>query len=183
MRADVRVRAAQTGDLHAVIRLYEDVCRHVEENNPIAWWKREVYPTAQTAREGLEAPTLYVAEAQARLAGAVILNQTPEAGYAGIAWPSGARDEQALVVHTLCVHPDFAGRGVGRALLSFAVDLAADRDLAAVRLDVWDGNARAIALYEACGFIWVAQADLGYGQYGLHTYRLYERSAKKTNVL
>jgi putative acetyltransferase len=53
----------------------------------------------------------------------------------------------------MAVHDDYAGRGVGRALLSAVVDLA-DRWLHYTRLEltVWADNARAIALYEKAGF-------------------------------
>lgn len=54
---------------------------------------------------------------------------------------------------TICVHPDYAGRGIGAALLS-----EAERALGMtrVRLTVRRSNARAIALYERCGYAWVS---------------------------
>ncbi len=51
------------------------------------------------------------------------------------------------------VHDDFAGRGIGTALLGAILD-AADNWLAITRIEltVWTDNARAIALYERHGF-------------------------------
>jgi putative acetyltransferase len=51
------------------------------------------------------------------------------------------------------VHDDFAGRGIGTALLGAILD-AADNWLAIRRIEltVWTDNARAIALYERHGF-------------------------------
>ncbi len=53
----------------------------------------------------------------------------------------------------MAVHDDFAGRGVGTALLSALLNLA-DRWLnyRRVELTVWSDNAPAIALYERHGF-------------------------------
>ncbi len=53
----------------------------------------------------------------------------------------------------MAVHDDFAGRGVGTALVAAAVDQA-DRWLGLTRLElnVWTDNDRAIALYERFGF-------------------------------
>ncbi len=53
----------------------------------------------------------------------------------------------------------WTGQGIGSALLSHALDEAARRGYAACGLRVWQGNQRAIALYERWGFEVVA-ADL-----------------------
>jgi ribosomal-protein-alanine N-acetyltransferase len=54
---------------------------------------------------------------------------------------------------TIGVHPHYTGRGIGSALL-----LAAERALGAsrVRLTVRRSNARAISMYERCGYTWVS---------------------------
>jgi putative acetyltransferase len=60
-------------------------------------------------------------------------------------------------IHTaslgMAVHDDFAGRGVGAALVSAVVDLA-DRwwNIRRLELNVYADNARAIALYARFGF-------------------------------
>jgi putative acetyltransferase len=53
----------------------------------------------------------------------------------------------------MAVHDDFAGRGVGSALMAAVVDLA-DRwwNIRRLELNVYADNARAIALYERFGF-------------------------------
>ena len=53
----------------------------------------------------------------------------------------------------LMVHPDFQGRGIGRALLDAALDIADNwLMLLRVELTVFTDNARAIALYQSAGF-------------------------------
>ena len=60
-------------------------------------------------------------------------------------------------IHTasigMAVHDDYAGRGVGTALMAAVVDLA-DRwwNIRRLELNVYADNARAIALYERFGF-------------------------------
>ncbi len=53
----------------------------------------------------------------------------------------------------MAVHDDFAGRGVGRALIVALIDKA-DRwcNYHRLELTVWADNARAIGLYESVGF-------------------------------
>ena len=45
------------------------------------------------------------------------------------------------------------GTGLGRALLAFALERARERGCARVELDVDEGNAAALALYGAAGFV------------------------------
>lgn len=52
------------------------------------------------------------------------------------------------------VHDDFAGRGIGQALMDAALDLADNwLGLSRVELTVFTDNDRAIRLYERCGFV------------------------------
>lgn len=48
--------------------------------------------------------------------------------------------------------PEYRGRGVGRALLSDAIQRAWDKGLTRIQLDVNAGNLNAIALYKKLGF-------------------------------
>ena len=69
------------------------------------------------------------------------------AGYV-VAW--FAADEGEIA--NLAVSPDAWGFGVGRALLSAALDVALARGASAVYLEVRDSNDRARRLYRASGF-------------------------------
>jgi putative acetyltransferase len=53
----------------------------------------------------------------------------------------------------ICVHDDYTGRGIGRALMEALLDLADHTlGLKRVELDVITDNAAAISLYESLGF-------------------------------
>lgn len=62
------------------------------------------------------------------------------------------RREKCGWIITIGVHPQYAGQGIGTALL-----LASERSLQAtsVKLTVRRNNQRAIQLYERCGYVWV----------------------------
>jgi putative acetyltransferase len=72
-------------------------------------------------------------------------------GQAGLNRLDGRRGHVGVV--GMSVHDDFAGRGVGTALLAALTELA-DRwlGLRRIELTVWTDNAPAIALYERFGF-------------------------------
>src|SRR5262249_11924131 len=73
-------------------------------------------------------------------------------GYAGLHVRDGKRRHSGWF--GIAVHDDFAGRGVGRALMQAILDLA-DRWIGLVRVDLEAsvGNERAIAMYRQFGFV------------------------------
>lgn len=81
-------------------------------------------------------------------------------GRLGAAWRSVGllifdRDEAEgeLLMDGIAVAESARGRGVGTALLEAVLDVAAERGLHTVRLDVVDTNPRARKLYERMGFV------------------------------
>jgi diamine N-acetyltransferase len=66
--------------------------------------------------------------------------------------PPGLEAARPMVLERLYVRASAHGRGVGRALLSAAVDLAGDHGHDVVWLTVWERNPRAIAFYLHQGF-------------------------------
>ena len=72
------------------------------------------------------------------------------AGYAGLAF-MGSPGDWETSVHTIGVHPDYQGQGIGGALLR-ALLRRADEIGAPVLLEVRTDNTNAIALYERYGF-------------------------------
>ena len=59
---------------------------------------------------------------------------------------------RAATFELLAVAPEESGRGLGRALLTDAIQSAADLGYATIELLVRDGNTRAQGLYTAAGF-------------------------------
>jgi ribosomal protein S18 acetylase RimI-like enzyme len=55
-------------------------------------------------------------------------------------------------ISVIAVTAEAEGRGVGRALMAYAERWARDRGHTVITLSVFEGNRRAQALYERCGF-------------------------------
>ena len=74
-------------------------------------------------------------------------------GVVGLGREARAKARHKAVVFGMYVAPDHAGRGLGTALLAYAID-AAQRDsgLTQLLLTVTDTNAAAVRLYERAGF-------------------------------
>ena len=114
----------------------------------LATWTADVSPgpTPDPDEPLLEAATLadvLVADCDGAVGGYVRLDQPGPL-------PSHAH---VLVVNGLAVDPGRQGTGLGRALVSAALDEARRRGAEKVTLRVLAPNARARRLYEACGFV------------------------------
>ena len=122
------IRKATAADLDGVAEIYTAILDR-EEATGHHWtnWQRGVYPCRATAEKALSAGTLYVDEEAGHILGCANLNQVQPAEYAKIPWQISARPREALVIHTLCIHPRASGRGLGRRFVAFAEGLAAGK--------------------------------------------------------
>ena len=66
--------------------------------------------------------------------------------------PTDVGPDPALELHRVYVYQAGQGVGVGRILLAWATERARQRGAKNLFLGVWEGNQRAIALYESRGF-------------------------------
>lgn len=171
----IEIRQGVPSDLDGLEGLYNDLHDHLSAGPNYPGWIKGFYPARETAEKGLAENNLYIAFADGRIAGSVVLNHRPEEAYSAVKWGIDADDSQILVVHTFLVHPGFSGMGVGKHLLDFSVQLARQKGMKAIRLDVYRKNTPAIGLYEKCGFRYVDTVDLGYAKYGLDLFKLYEK--------
>ncbi len=172
---ELKITKATKQDLVTVVQLYEALLEHLEAGINYPGWKKDIYPTQEDAETALNKDQLYVAKSGDVLAGTIVLNHFQEDVYQTTHWGCEAPPDKVLVLHTFAVHPGFAGEGVGTALMQFAEAKAIADGLQTIRLDVYEGNKPAIRLYEKQNFCHVGTADMGYGMYGLHEYRLYEK--------
>ncbi len=169
------IRRGTAADLDALEELYGEVCDHMAATVNFCGWKRDVYPARQDAEAGIREGGLFLAEAEGEAAGSFILSSRQEDAYRDVNWPSDLPEGDVLVIYTFTVHPRYRGRGVGRAMLDFAVRYAAAQGVRALRLDVYEKNLPAIRLYESAGFRYAGTVSLGLEDIGLDRFRLYEK--------
>ena len=131
-------RLADAADLDALLALFavSDVSRAVA---PRARAERIWQETL--ARDGL---AVFVSEADARIVSTCMLITVPNLLRGG---------RQNGFVETVVTHPDFQGRGHGRAVIASALAEAWKRDCHHVLLQSGRADPRVHRFYEGCGFI------------------------------
>lgn len=147
------IRKATRDDIEKVAELYEKMLSYEESTTKYTSWQRGIYPTLDTARLGVKNGSLYVVEENREIIGSVILDTRQAPEYKKVDWGVRAGYNEALVIHTLCVHPDYSGSGVGSAIVDFAKQLAKQMDCRTIRLNTTDRNTPAAHLYEKNGFV------------------------------
>ncbi len=118
----------------------ELVPRHYLEALPVTRWRREM-------AEGLRNPRRDSFTRVAELDGSF-------AGYGFVAAPGRSEPDDSRLAElvALYVDPECWGRGVGRALLDAVLAAAARLGYEEIFLWTFEGNERALALYEPAGF-------------------------------
>lgn len=162
-------------DTQAVAQLYAELIDYLDCHINYPGWRKGLYPTLEDAQAGIDSGTLYIAKIDGEIAGTIILDHVAPPEYAQVRWAIDAQNDACIVVHTFAVHPKHLKYGVGRELMDFAVKLAKESQMKAVRLDVYENNIPACHLYERCGFTYMGTVDLGLASIGLDRFKLYEK--------
>ena len=146
------IRKALESDIPAVAAIYDKLHTEEEAGRATIGWIRGVYPTEDTARQALSRGDLFVQEDGGTIVGAAIINQTQVDAYYGGPWQYAAEDNEVMVLHTLVIDPDAAGRGFGKQFVAFYEDYAIQNGCKVLRMDTNSRNLRARAMYGRLGY-------------------------------
>ena len=146
------IRKAVEADIPAVAAIYDKLHTEEEAGRITIGWIRGVYPTEDTAWQALSRGDLFVQEEGGHIVGAAIINQTQVDAYDGGQWTLAAEVNEVMVLHTLVIDPDAAGRGLGKQFVAFYEDYAIQNGCKVLRMDTNSRNLRARAMYAKLGY-------------------------------
>lgn len=146
------IRKATPEDLDAVALIFEHVIGEEEKGTGRVGWKRDIYPTRDTAAAALDADELFVMEADGAVVATMRLNQEQVPEYKNCQWQYPVDGGQVMVLHTLAVEPSANKHGYGRKMVAFYENYAGEHNCPYLRLDTNAINSRARALYQSCGY-------------------------------
>lgn len=147
------IRLATAADIPAIAAIYDRIHDAEAVGRLTTGWLRGVYPTESTARAALGAGDLFVLEDGGAVVAAARINREQVPVYAQVAWKYAASDAEVMVLHTLTVDPERAGRGYGRQFLDFYEAFARANGCPVLRIDTNARNAAARAMYKKRGYI------------------------------
>ena len=168
----MNIRKAEAGDISAVSMIYEKIHDREEAGLTSIGWIRGVYPTRRTALDALQRGDLFVLEddcevpagersgdeeepvgrVMRRICGAALINQQQVDVYAQGKWRCRASDAEVMVLHTLVIDPDLAGRGYGSTFVDYYEAYAAAAHCRDLRMDTNARNTAARRLYSRRGY-------------------------------
>lgn len=151
MSSEFRVRLARVSDAAPLASLAETTFRaafeHDNRPDDMEAYVEEAFSTERLERELADRANLFLLASDAD-GGALI-------GYAKL---RAGRPEpcvsgpQPVELERIYVIQEALGSGAGPALMEASLDEARRRGHRTIWLGVWEGNARALAFYERCGF-------------------------------
>ena len=148
----MQIRKAVNADLCAVNAIFSAIHTVEEKGELTIGWVREIYPTEETARAALLRDDLFVMEADGKIVGSAIINRLQVPDYARGSWQHAAPDDEVMVLHTLCIHPDAMGKGCGKAFVAFYEAYACEHGCPYLRMDTNAINVNARAMYRKLGY-------------------------------
>lgn len=148
------IRKGEEKDIDSIETIYGKILEREEKGLASIGWQRGVYPTRETARQGVGRGDMYVYEDDAthNILAAGVINKMQLPIYAEGKWDIEATDDEVMVLHTLVVDPETAGRGIGKTFLAFYEKAGRDGGCKALRIDTQAKNVTARALYGKLGY-------------------------------
>lgn len=146
------IRKADSGDVPAVAAIYDRIHAAEEAGRLSTGWIRGIYPVLKTAEASQARGDLFVMADGEKICGSAIINQEQCEAYSQGQWQIAAPDSAIMVLHTLCIDPQEAGRGLGRKFMEFYASHALANGCECLRMDTNARNSRARAFYARLGF-------------------------------
>ena len=168
------ISKAAREEYESVRNFYHSMIDALEGTKYHPKWQKDIYPAPEDLRASIEHGELYTGRVDGRIAAAMVLNGQCNPEYEDIVWTKSISRGEFMVIHMLGVHNDFAGRGLAKEMVKYAIETARDAGMKAIRLDVLKGNVPAEKLYPAMGFVYVDTIKLFYEDTGRVDFELFE---------
>jgi len=144
---ELKISRGTIHDLDVVWKTVKEAVERQRAEGIFQWG--DYYPTRMLFEGDLKNGHLYVARLGGRFAGFIVLDEEQGEEWNAIPWTTPGK---VLVAHRLVVKPELQGRGIAGALVDFAENWGRDNGYRSMRLDAYQGNPRALLIYESRGY-------------------------------
>ncbi|MEP2936486.1 MAG: GNAT family N-acetyltransferase [Gilvibacter sp.] len=142
------IRLAKKEEIGQILSLTRACAAHMIAQQIFQW--NEHYPSAQAFENDIDRQELYLYESQNTIVGCFVVSTFMDTEYLPIAWSTP--NDHNYYIHRLGVHPEHQKKGIARAMMDFAEDLARSNGAHAVRLDTFSQNKRNQRFYINRGY-------------------------------
>lgn len=158
------IRKAVEQDIERVAEIYDAYLDYEAIHGTTTNWIKGVYPTIKNAQKAFEAGTLFVGELDGKVVGSYVLNHIQPDEYTKIQWEYPGEDDQVMVIHTLCIDVNYKKMGLGSKFVEFVFEHGRSLGCKTIRLDTYEMNRPAEALYKKMGFRYAGMAEFFFEQ-------------------
>jgi ribosomal protein S18 acetylase RimI-like enzyme len=158
---DEMIREGRAEDQPIIMDLIQAAIIDMEAKGIYQW--DSIYPDQKVITDDIKDRTLYVYADGGIVQGIIVLNEHQDDAYHDLIWRFNTGRQ--LVVHRLCIAPQYQGKGIARLLMEFAEQLSKDSGYESIRLDAFAENARACDLYKKIGYKEVGIVDFRKGKF------------------
>lgn len=141
------IALAKPSDVNAIERLYH-ACKDELLAQQIFQWD-DTYPNRAYFESCIEEGSVYIMKDVEQLLGVIVLDEWQSLEWEAIDWGH----DNPLVIHSLMVHPERQGQGIGKAMLHSSEQLARAEGYTSIRLDSFSGNEVACNFYKRHGYV------------------------------
>lgn len=145
---DISYRPAEPEDLDEILRLVGAAINQMTERGIFQW--DEIYPAREDFYGDIQRNELHAGIIGGKIAVVYALSKESDEQYAYGEWQYTG--ESYMVLHRLCVSPEFQNMGVATNTLSHIEEQLITQGVRAVRLDMFSENPYARKLYSKCGY-------------------------------
>jgi ribosomal protein S18 acetylase RimI-like enzyme len=142
------ITKASSSDIPEIMSLIRAAVKKMIAGGLYQW--DDSYPNIDIITDDINAGTLFKISQKDRIAGVIALNQDYFPQYNDLVWEDAGG--KFMIVHRLCVHPDYQGQGYSQKLMRFAEEYAKKNGYSSIRLDTYTSNQRALALYDSLNY-------------------------------
>ena len=159
---------ATDGDLPELMALYRAAICSMDEQGIFQW--DDIYPSAKIIDADIRSGQMSVGRIGGVIAVAFSLEQCAAGDYERASWRYTA--PRFAVLHRLCVHPSFLGRGIARQAMDYVETETLARGVCAIRLDAFSQNPAALRMYETRGYQKAGEIQFRKGLFYLYEKKL-----------
>ena len=165
---------ASANDFERLTDFYRYVILNTENMDIYAKWVYGQHPTDEMIQKYIDEEAMYFCEIDGSIISAVAVTAYQGEDYHGTDWALPLSDDEAAVVHILCIDPKLQKQGVAKEIMRLVIELSKSMNKKAVRLDALSCNTPAHRLYEKLGFIRKGQKHWYADNVGWTDFYLYE---------